>query len=100
MDDILRRWITGKPLRYGNVVKDLMPADDEVWELKTADLRVFGWIVQPRKYIAVLGGYADHYKGPNCSARYEAARKHVMAVRSAIDLDEPKFAAGNYDDLV
>jgi hypothetical protein len=100
LDDILRRWITGKPLRYGNVVKDLMPAADEVWELKTADLRIFGWIYQPRKYIAVLGAYADDYKGPHSPKHYKTARSHIMAVRRAIDLDEPKFATGKYDELV
>lgn len=100
LDDILHRWIAGKPLRYDKVVKDLMPADNEVWELKTADLRIFGWIYRPRKFIAVLGGYADDYKGFASSGRYDAARKAVIAARNAIDLDEPKLTTGKYDELV
>jgi hypothetical protein len=98
LDDILRKWITGRQMRYPQWIKDLMPLRDEVWELKTADLRIFGWIHKPRKFIAVLGGYADDYKAR--PELYDAARKMVIAARDELNLDPPKFATGTFDDLV
>jgi len=80
--------------------KDLMPATDEVWEFKTADLRIFGWLYRPRVFIAALLGYADFYKPPSPVGSYEDARKHVMSIRNTLDLDEPKYATGTFDDLV
>ncbi len=103
MDNLLYKWISDKPMRYDRALKDLMPASDEVWEMKTADLRVFGWIYRPRTFIAVFGDYADKYKFSKTSrpkVSYETARKGVLAARDSLDLDEPKYATGAYDALV
>lgn len=100
MDDILEKWIRGKKIRYGKMFQDLMPGTDEVWELKTADLRIFGWIYRPKVFIAARLGYADLYKPPNPRLSYEDARKFVMDVRQKLDIDPPKFTGGNYDALV
>ena len=100
LDNILYKWTSGKDIKYGRMFKDLMPGKDEVWELKTADLRVFGWIYQPRKFIAVFGDYADLYKSKKGNERYEVARSIVLMARNTLQLDEPKFATGKFDDLV
>jgi len=99
LDDILHRWTAGKQIPYRRHLNDLMPGADEVWEFKTADLRIFGWLCAPRVFIAVRGGYADWYKPP-AKLSYETARKEVLVARTKLDLDEPKFATGEYDDLV
>jgi hypothetical protein len=100
VDNILYRWITGKEIIYSRQFQDLMPMVDEVWEMKTADIRIFGWMYQPRKFIAVFGDYADLYKGKNKTRSYEDARRRVKAERTALDLDEPKFVTGTFDELV
>ena len=100
IDWILYRWITGKEIRYARQFRDLMPLADEVWELKTADIRVFGWMYRPHKFIAVFGDYADLYKGRNALRSYEAARRRVTGARDALDLDLPKLATGTFDELV
>lgn len=100
MDRILDTWISGREVRYGRMFKDLMPATDEVWEFKTADLRVFGWIYRPCIFIAALLGYADLYKPPSASKSYVDARNSVVAMRNGLDLDEPKYAKGVFDELV
>src|SRR4051794_35413181 len=43
MDDLLHRFITGGTLLYWNEFHEMKPIDLGVWELKTVDLRVFGW---------------------------------------------------------
>jgi hypothetical protein len=63
MDYRLYQWITDRPMTYGKMFKDLMPKDAEIWEMKTVDLRVFGWLYKPKIFIAVFGDYADLYKG-------------------------------------
>jgi hypothetical protein len=99
-DNVLYKWISGKEIRYDRMFKDLMPMADEVWELKTVDLRMFGWLCAPRKFIVVFGDYADSYKPPNIKASYEAARIRVINARNFLSLDEPKIAKGNFNALV
>jgi hypothetical protein len=96
----LLQWITGKPMAYGRMFQDMLPRSDEVWELKTADLRVFGWMYQPRKFIAVCGGYADHYKEPTKTKNYADDRRAVIEARDALPLDGDKFVTGDFNDLV
>ena len=77
-----------------------MPAHDEVWEHKRADLRIFGWMYKPRVFIAVRGVYADDLKGPNPTESYEDAKALVIRTRNELDLDEPKYTGGEFDALV
>jgi hypothetical protein len=100
VDNALYRWIIGKDIVYTRHLNDLMPMVDEVWEMKTADIRIFGWMYLPRKFIAVFGDYADFYKGKNRSKSYEKARERVIRERNGLDLDEPKFVKGTFDELV
>ena len=100
MDSILHTWISGRPIRYSRMLKDLWPTTDEVWEFKTADLRIFGWIYRPRVFIAVFLDYADWYKGPTIRETYDGTRNSVVGVRNTLDLDEPKFTQGTFDALV
>jgi len=80
--------------------KDLMPMGTEAWEMKTADLRLFGWMYRPRVFIASSLGYADDYKGYKPKRSYNDAVQHIMTNRNALDLDLPKFTPGVYDALV
>jgi len=100
LDYALYRWISGRDIAYGRMFKDLMPMLDEVWELKTADLRVFGWVYRPRIFIGVFGDYADLYKGRYVSASYSKAIERVKTARDNLEIDQPKFASGKFDDLV
>lgn len=99
-DNILYKWISGKDIRYTRMFQDLMPKQYEVWELKTADLRVFGWMYRPRKFISVFGDYADDYKGRRQAKSYNDAIEKVLKARNYLDLDEPKFVDGVFYDLV
>lgn len=100
LDFLMYKWIAGKEIIYNRMFKDLMPMKDEIWEMKTADIRVFGWIYKPLIFMAVFGDYADLYKGPNAKATYEAAKQKVKASRASLNLDEPKFTPGAFHDLV
>ncbi len=101
MRSILNRWLAGRPMDWDRHMKDLMPMEDEAWEMKTADLRLFGWIYKPKVFIASFIGYADDYKGrPQPKRKYSDAVTRIVKDRDTLDLDPPKFASGVYDALV
>jgi hypothetical protein len=95
----LRQWMSGDPMAYGRMFHDMEPKGDEVWEIKTADLRIFGWIYLPREFIAVRAGYADDYKEPTKIKNYADERREVVKARDALPLDGEKYTAGDFDEL-
>jgi hypothetical protein len=99
MVERLRQWMSGQPMEYGPMFHDMDPLEDNVWEMKTADLRFFGWMYQRRKFIAVQGGYADDYKEPTKTKNYADERRDVVKARDALPLDGPKFVEGNINEL-
>jgi hypothetical protein len=96
----LRQWMAGDRMKDGPWFHDMDPKTDAVWELKTADLRIFGWMYQPRSFIAVRGGYADHFKEPTKIKNYADERREVIKARGALPLDGDKFVEGDFDELV
>jgi hypothetical protein len=104
-DILLRRWTGNRPpLKYQLHFNDLMPSTDEVWEMKSADLRLFGWVYRPCVFIAAILGYADWYKQPNPKESYEDARRAVSMDRESLDIDLNvdglKLTRGTFDALV
>ena len=100
LDQILYKWISGGEITYQRMFKDLMPMSDEVWEMKTADIRIFGWMCEPLKFIAVFGDYADNYKLRGRESAYDLAKRRVIRFRDCLDLEEPKIASGTFDALI
>jgi len=96
----LRQWISGDPMAYGRMFHDMDPKSDGVWEFKTADLRIFGWMYRPREFVAVCGGYTDDYKEPTKIKNYADERREVVRVRDALPLDGKKYTEGGFDELV
>jgi hypothetical protein len=103
MDTLLRKWNAGRPMEYGRAFSNLRPTARGVWEMKTADLRVFGWIYRPKVFIATFAGFADDYKSQNGNPpkeSYDDARNRVVWIRDRINLDPPLFATGEYNALI
>jgi hypothetical protein len=95
-----RQWMSGDPIANGPMFHDMRPVEDAAWELKTDDLRVFGWMYKPREFIAVCGGYADDYKPPTKTKNYADDRRTVVKARDELPLDGTKHVEGDFDDLV
>jgi hypothetical protein len=96
----LRQWMAGDPMAYGRMFHDMDPKSDNVWEIKTADLRIFGWMYRPKEFVAVCGGYADDYKAPTKIRNYADDRRGVVRARNALPLDGVKYAKGDFHELV
>lgn len=93
-DALLRDWILGRQINFPGVIHYMQPLGSGVCELKTDDLRIFGWLYRPRVFIAAMGDYADDYKHPTKNKIYGDARTQVLAEVAALDLEPPKMQTG------
>jgi hypothetical protein len=82
----------GEPLTYEHQFKPITHIKDGIWELKTADLRMFGWFFIKDCFIGSAADLTDNVKRHHLYYGYagEAAR-----FRDGLDLDEPKFVPGD-----
>jgi hypothetical protein len=92
LDDLMQVFCSGDPLTYEWHFKSLAHVADGVWELKTADLRIFGWFHEKDCFIGVKDT-ADRIKKHHLYEGY--SRTEVVGFRNSLDLDEPKFVPGD-----
>jgi hypothetical protein len=99
VDSIFADYIVGEPMAFDRRFKKLSRTPDEfVWELKTPDIRVFGWIPMRDAFVCTFGGMKDDIEARNLYGRYIA---QTIYVRNNLDLDDPKFvASAEYDDVL
>ena len=99
LDDLMEVFCSGSPLTYGWQFKCLTHVAEGVWELKTADVRLFGWFHKKDCFIAAVADTADRIKTHKLYEGY--GRIEVINFRKALDLDDPKFIPGdNPHDVV
>lgn len=94
LDALLRNWVLGRDINYPGVIHYMQPLGNGACEMKTDDLRIFGWLYRPKVFIAAMGDYADDYKEPTKTKTYGKARDRVLAEVDALDLDPPKMQTG------
>lgn len=69
-----------------------------VWELKTDDIRIFGWVPQKDHFICAFGDSATVVKDFSMYGAYMAKTKYVI---DDLNLNEPKFLEGKeYCDVI
>ncbi|MCB9947888.1 MAG: hypothetical protein H6842_08675 [Rhodospirillaceae bacterium] len=97
LDALIATYCSGEVLQYGRQFKTLNHVRDGIWELKTADLRMFGWFQARDCFIGTAANCADLIKVHRLYYGYcsEAVRK-----RELLDLDEPKYVPGNDPNAV
>ena len=96
--DLFRRFLSGGRLEYENEFHELKPLELDVWELKTTDVRIFGWFVGKCVFVAVS---ADLKNRITELGLYPGYRDEVVRFRDKLDLDEPKYQPGaSYEDVL
>ncbi|WP_138379182.1 hypothetical protein [Luteithermobacter gelatinilyticus] len=95
VDNIFSNYISGKKM-VGEYQK-LMPQKYAVWELKTADIRIFGWFVRQRVFIATHADTATNIKGQKLYRKYI---KKVRDYRKRINLTNPKYTTKGLGDVL
>jgi len=88
---LVQTFCSDEPLTYGEQFKPLYCRGRGVWELKTSDLRVFGWFPMKDHFVGVAGNDATFIKEHSL---YQGYIEEVVRFRDALDLDEPKFIPG------
>lgn len=81
----------GDVMTYGHQFKRLYQRPGNTWELKTADLRIFGWFVHRDCFVAVVANTAEFVKEHNLYRGYVG---EVVRFRDALQLDLPKSIDG------
>ncbi len=91
VEQILYEFIIGRPMTYGIHYRKLDPVMSHVWELKTPDVRLFGWFPRKSNIVIVCGDLKDNLTNFKSYAPFIA---QVVAFRDVLDLDEPKAITG------
>jgi hypothetical protein len=86
--DLVQLFCSDDVLTYGDHFKPLHSRDRGVWELRTPDLRIFGWFPIKDHFVAVVANDATFIKEHDL---YEGYIGEVVRFRDQLDLDEPKF---------
>lgn len=94
---ILYDYVIGVRLAYGSDYHPLDPLGFHTWELKTPDVRLFGWFPRRRHFIIVCWRLKDDLKP---AAKYASPIQEVVDFRNLLDLDEPKAVTGVRADEV
>ncbi len=90
-DALLEVFCAGERLTFDRMFKPLTHIQDGVWELKTADLRIFGWFVMKDCFVMAAIDTAFKVKSHNLYVGYANMAAYW---RSQLPLDQPKFIPG------
>jgi hypothetical protein len=90
--DLTDTFCAGESLNYNQQFHIVRPISHGVWELKTGDIRIFGWFHQSDHFIGVVADEAYRVKYHQLYTGYVG---EVVRFRDALALDEPKFIAGD-----
>lgn len=99
VDAVFHEYIVGEHLSTDVRFKSLSWTPDwSVWEFKTPDIRVFGWVPERDVFICAYGDMKDNIETFHLYGRYIVQTKYQ---RDQLDLNEPKFIASKkYDDIL
>lgn len=97
LDALFATFCSGDVLTFNRHFKPLNHLRNGIWELKTADLRVFGWFPMKDCFIGSAANLADQIKR---SRMYRPYCDQAVRDRDSLDLNHPKFIAGDKPDGV
>lgn len=98
VEALFYEFCSGQPLPIGLRFKALVHLGDGIWELKTADLRLFGWFVQRDCFVVCDCNSAQKIKE---FGLYQGYCRQAVHFRNNLNLNAPKFITGdNPDDVI
>lgn len=92
VDELLHRFCSGQLLQIDWTFKSLNHLGNGIWELKTADIRIFGFFNRQDSFIATD---VDEKQRILDLKLYKPYCEQAMRFRTELDLDEPKFVDGD-----
>ena len=98
LDQLFYTFISGKRLVYTKQFRFIRAEKNAVWELKTPDLRIFGWFLLKDCFVGVFGDWADRVKDHDL---YRGYRLEVRRLRRELGLEDTLCVRGvDPDDVI
>jgi hypothetical protein len=97
LDALVEEFCSGATLYFGEQFKPIQHVRGGIWELKTPDLRLFGWFHVKDCFIGWRCENADYVKTHNL---YYGLAGEAAQFRDQLDLDAPKFVPGEDPNAV
>ncbi len=97
LDELFYHYVHGGALDFPRQFNDLRHIRDGIWELKTPDLRLFGWFAEKDTFLCVNIVNANILKR---GVPYSGYCEQTWFKRQQLELDEPKFIPGQVPNNV
>lgn len=91
LDELVHHFATGGALDFPRQFHDLEHLRDGIWELKSADLRLFGWFAERDVFVCASVADANVVKA---AGQYAGYCEQTWFRREQLPLDDPKFLPG------
>lgn len=97
--DVFRRFISGDDFEDDPFFpKPLDEPDNTIWELRTADLRLFGWFYRQREFVISSASFKKSLA--EGSLTYSGFVEQTKFYREQLLLDPPIYVSGDRDDIL
>jgi hypothetical protein len=97
-DAFMDIYASGDVLTYGWTFRPIRYAGQGVWELKTADIRIFGWFHAIDCFVGHVADATQRMK--DHPGLYHGYAGEIVRFRSKLDLNDPKFVTGEDPHVV
>jgi hypothetical protein len=97
IDDLFHSFLSGEPLIFTRQFRVVRAEENAVWELKTPDIRIFGWFMAKDCFVAVFGNWADTIKDHDLYRGYRIA---IRRLRRELGVDATLCVRGVEPDDV
>ena len=97
VDDLFHSFLSGEPLIFTRQFRVVRAEENAVWELKTPDIRIFGWFMAKDCFVAVFGNWADTVKDHDLYRGYRIA---IRRLRRELGIDATLCVRGVEPDDV
>jgi hypothetical protein len=95
---LFHEYLMGANFSSDRRFKKLNPTAHHVWEFKTDDVRIFGWVPEKDAFICCFGDSKDEIE---TFKKYEKYVAQTVYVRGKLNLDEPKLLVSKeYNDVI
>lgn len=97
IDDLFHSFLSSETLIFTRQFRVVRAEANAVWELKTPDIRIFGWFMARDCFLAVFGNWADTIKDHDLYRGYRIA---IRRLRRELGIDETLCVKGVAPDDV
>jgi hypothetical protein len=97
IDDLFYSFLSGEQLIFTRQFRAVRAEENAVWELKTPDVRIFGWFMAKDCFVAVFGNWADTIKDHDLYRGYRIA---IRRLRRELGIDATLCVKGVAPDDV